>query len=117
MIRMAFVAGIVAIRDMRLHHGSRPVNAQTALAVLGPKAMGTVRIRERMSVAVSRVLLACRMATVIRLTGIAGQSAQTDPQQGQSCRDDQGCSSDDACGDDYYGYDHDFPRSEHPAGE
>lgn len=88
-----------------------------ALAVLGPKAMGTVRIRERMSVAVSRVLLACRMATVIRLTGIAGQSAKTDPQQGQSCRDDQGCSSDDACGDDYYGYDHDFPRSEHPAGE
>ena len=33
-----------------------------------------VRMCERMSVAVSRVLLACSMATVIRLTGMAGQS-------------------------------------------
>ena len=47
-----------------------------ALAVLGPKAMGMVRMCERMSVAVSRVLLACSMATVIRLTGMAGQSTK-----------------------------------------
>lgn len=88
-----------------------------ALAVLGPKAMGTVRIRERMSVAVSRVLLACRMATVIRLTGIAGQSAQAYPQQRQAGSYNESDSAEDAGCDDDYGYDHDFPRSEHPAGE
>ena len=47
----------------------------------------------------------------------AGQSAQAYPQQRQAGSYNESDSAEDAGCDDDYGYDHDFPWCEHPAGE